>query len=137
MAKKSNDDIVLELKRQVEEKKAALASSKTFNPKTNCSLTIGAERTNIRAETSKEKLLELLVHVNSLKLSAESLGMLEDFKFCGFPIQDWVEDLQSRLFSVNRKVEEERLKTLEAKLNNLLSLDKKVELELDELRKMI
>jgi hypothetical protein len=132
-----NDAQVLLLKRQVEEKKAALSASKNFNPKTNCSLLINGERINLRAESSKEKLVELLVQINSLKVSAENLGLLDDYRLCGYPVQDWVEDLQSRVLNVNRKQEEDRLKVLEARLHNLLSSDKKVELEIEELKRQI
>lgn len=137
MAKsKSNDNTVLELKKQVEEKKASLSASKTFNPKTNCSLLIGAERINIRAE-SKDRLVEALVHVNSLKLSAESLNLLDEYKLSGFKVQEWISDIQCRLAQLDRKKEEERLKVLEDRLHSLLSVDKKVELEIEDLKRQI
>src|SRR5207302_1011169 len=109
--------------------KAALAASKTFNPKTNCSLNFHGERTNIRVESSIEKLTYLLVAVNACRMSADQLGLLNEYKLDGYLVQNWVDDLKARLNQVNRKQEEDRLKVLEARLHNQLSIDKKVELE--------
>jgi hypothetical protein len=136
MAKSTNDKQVLELKKQVQEKKAALSASEVFKPKTNCSLLIDGERTNIRAASS-ERLVDLLVKVNALRLSAEDLGVANEFKISGFGAQEWISDIKSLLMNINRKQEEQRLKVLEDKLFNLLSSDKKVELEIDELRNQI
>ena len=139
MAKKqeTNDNNIIELKNKIAEKKKALKATENFNPKTNCSLKLGETvSTNIRAEVSKERLTQLLVEVNMLKMSADNLK-INDYKLSGYSPSDWVDDLQARLMIVDKKQEENRLKVLEEKLNALLSLDKKVELELQGLSNQI
>ncbi|MFB0830237.1 hypothetical protein [Brevibacillus laterosporus] len=42
---------------------------------------------------------------------------------------DWIKDLKSKLDIVRRKEEEHKLKVMETKLHQLLSNEKKVELE--------
>ena len=142
MAKKSsNDSLIIELKKQVEEKQKALDSSKRFQPKTNCSLCLpfpfNSERVNLNV-ADKPKLQELAVGLNLLKMSYDSLGeAVSDYSPGGYKLQDWVDDVNARLFILNRSQEEARLKALKDKLHGLLSIDKKVELEIAQLKEMI
>jgi hypothetical protein len=133
----NNDNKVLLLKQKVEENKATLASARSFQPKTHCSLVFQGERIGLRAETSPERLTAILVYLNSLRMSAADLNLEEAFVYENFKIQDWIDDVQSRLAYVNIKKEEGRLKNLEAQLHALLSSDKKVELEVEALEKLI
>ena len=136
MAKQNtNDKTVMDLKKQVAEKKAALATRKVFHPMTNCSLRLHNEIINIRT-CNGDRLVELLVQMNSLRLSARDLG-LNAFEFSGFNISWWVEDLKCLLEDIERKQEESRLRVLETKLHVLLSTDKKVELEIEDLKSQI
>jgi hypothetical protein len=127
-----NDKTILTLKKQIAQKKSALKVSERFSPITNCSIELDGIRSNIQVLT-KDQLVTLLVKLNSYKMSAKELGILADYFISGFCVEDWIKDVQAKLMNVNRKVEEFRLKTLEDKLDNLLSNEKKVELELDEI----
>lgn len=137
MAKNKNDKAILSLKEQIKKKKAALDAAKKFNPVTNCSLELNVgERYNLHT-LLPDAIVPLIVRVNALKLSAESLGLADQFKISGYTMEDWMTDLNTKLTIANRKQEEIRLKSLEIKLHTLLSLDTKVELELEELASQI
>ena len=126
-----NDSKIIELKKQIQEKREKLDSIKKFSPITNCSIEFNSIRFNIQA-TPKEQLIMLLVKLNSLKLSALNLE-LDEFTISGYKIEDWISDIKSKLDILSRKDEERKLKAMEDKLNDLLSNEKKVELEIDEI----
>ncbi|MFE6075601.1 hypothetical protein ACFVQB_14110 [Paenibacillus sp. NPDC057886] len=131
-----NDSKILELKKQIEEKKKSVGKSKKFSPVTNCSIELDGVRINIQTLT-KEHIIALLIRLNSYAASAKELSLLEQYVISGYGINDWIDDLKSKLDFINRKDEEHKLKIMEAKLDKLLSEDKKVELELDEISKML
>lgn len=85
----------------------------------------------------KEQVLNLLIKLNAYVLSAKDLGVLDSFSVSGYHVQDWITDLKSKFEIMNRKEEEQKLKTMETKLYKLLSDDKKVELELDEIAELL
>lgn len=129
---KNSDNRILDLKKQVADKKAALENVKKFVPATNCNLQLdNGDRINLYINDSAA-LTTALVKLNALRLSAEDLGIL-DFEFSGFKVQDWVNDISSRLLIINKQKEETKLKAQEALLTSLLSADKKTELLLDEI----
>jgi hypothetical protein len=137
MAKTSvNDRLILTLKKQIQDKKDALKSTEKFAPVTNCSLEIFGARWNLNV-LGKQELLALLVNLNCDKMSAENLGVLNEYTLSGFKVTEWITDIKARLMIVDRKAEEARLKNMEDKLYNLLSNEKKVELELSEIAKEI
>ena len=75
------------------------------------------------------------------------LGILEDGRLemypdeeliiSGYKLEDWITDLQAKFDNLNIKTEKERLKKIEDRLNNLLSTDTKISLEIDELKNLI
>jgi len=133
MSKQStNDKTILSLKKQIEEKKKALKTSEKFIPVTNCSVEIGDTRYNIHTLQITE-VINLLVLLNTYKLSAEDLGMLEEFKISGYTVTEWITDLQTKRMILTRKAEENKLRAMEEKLHNLLSNEKKIELEIEEI----
>lgn len=136
MAKKNNDTVILTLKKQIEEKKNALKTTERFSPVTNCSIELDGMRYNIQV-LDKEQLISMLVRLNSYRLSAVDLGVLSEYKISGFTLDNWLKDLNAKLMNVNRKVEENRLKVMEDRLHNLLSNEKKIELEIDEIASSI
>lgn len=46
----------------------------------------------------------------------------------------WMTDLQARLAYVDKKIEADKLRKMEEKLHRLLSVDKKVELEIEDIK---
>ena len=128
MKTETNDQKIMELKKQIEEKKIKLGKSQKFNPITNCSIELDGVRVNIQV-LNKEQLITLLVKLNSYALSAKDLGI--DYIISGYQITDWITDIKSKLDFVSRKEKENKLKVMESKLHQLLSNEKKVELEIE------
>jgi len=132
----SNDDVILQLKSKIDEKKALLKATERFTPVTNCSLELDGQRYNLNV-ISKEQIVYLMVKLNSLLMSAAKLNLQNEFQISGFSLADWMQDLTSRMAIVNRKAEQDKLRLLEEKLESRLSSDKKIELELAEISKLL
>jgi len=130
MANETNDKKIMELKKQIEEKKNKVSKSQKFAPITNCSVEVDGIRYNIQVLT-KDQLITLMVKLNSYSMSAKDLEV--EYIVSGFEVSDWIQDIKSKLDYVSRKEEENKLRIMEAKLDQLLSNEKKVELELDEI----
>lgn len=131
-----NDNRILELKKQIEFKKKAIAEKKIrFAPETNCIIDIDGTTLNLNV-CSSDTLMLLLVKLNSYRMSAIDLGMA-DFEISGYSVNTWIKDIKAKLDTLNLKKEESDLKTLESKLDKLLSEDKKTELELDEIAALL
>lgn len=136
MKKSDNDKMILELKKQVESKKKLLKSSERFSPKTNCNLTLHNERYNLNV-VDKPTLLLLLAQLQGLNTSVKQVLPDETLEISGFSVDLWIDDIKSKYNVLNRKLENERLNVLEQKLHALLSTDKKVELEIADLKSQI
>jgi hypothetical protein len=129
---KDNDQKIMELKKQIEEKKKQIVKSQKFSPVTNCSIEVDGQRYNIQVLT-KEQLISLMVKLNAYAISADKLEILNDYFISGYSVLDWIKDLKAKLDYVSRKEEENKLKAMEFKLHQLLSNEKKVELEIEEI----
>lgn len=131
-----NDDRILELKKQIEVKKKALAEKKIkFVPETSCILSYEKENYNLHVCT-EDTLKYLLIVLNMYVMSAKDLEM-EVPEMSGYPVETWMSDIKNKLAEKNVKKEEADLKRMEAKLDKLLSDDKKTELELDEIASLL
>lgn len=105
---------------------------------TNCNLDLDGIRYNLHSLTTKESLIQLLIKLNVFKQSAVELKLLGECNFSGYNVRDWMSDVQLKLEILSFSEEEERkLKTLEQKLDDLLSNEKKIELELDSIQDLI
>jgi len=136
---KKNDKRIMELKTQIAEKKEKLSCIDRFKPITSCILpSRDGARSSVNIHTLTEsKIIEIMVDINMRLLSAKDLGVDSDYKIAGFNTTDWIVDLKGRLAEVKRKEEEKKLKLMEDKLTQLLSEDKKTELEIEELADML
>jgi hypothetical protein len=132
----TNDQRILELKKQIEVKKEKLGKSLRFSPVTNCSIELDGVRHNIQVLT-KEQLIMLMVKLNSYLMSAKVLDVSEDFVISGYHVCDWISDIQAKIDILSRKDEESKLKAMENKLLKLLSDGKKVELEINDIESML
>lgn len=136
MTKANNDERILLLKKQIEEKKEKLGKSTRFTPVTNCSIELDGIRHNIQV-LSKEQLILLMVKLQSYLMAAKTLDVAEVFEISGFHASDWISDIQDKINILSRKDEERQLKLMEDKLLKLLSDGKKVELEIDEIESIL
>ncbi len=131
-----NDDRILELKKQVENKKKEIAEKNVkFVPETNFVIEINGIKTNINVLNEKD-LKSLLVILNMYRMSAVDLEM-NDFEISGYKVNQWMNDVKSKINMKTLKREETELKELESKLDKLLSDDKKTELELDSIAALL
>lgn len=132
-----NDEKILILKKQIEEKKEELKNVTKFNPITNCSIELDNVRYNLNTLT-KEQLILLLVKLSTYALSAIDLGINgEDFNISGYKVDEWIEDIKSKLENLNQRNEQSKLKQLESKLTKMLSEEKKTELEIEEIENLL
>jgi hypothetical protein len=133
----NNDEKIIKLKQQIEGKRNKLGNLKRFTPITNCILELDGITTNIQI-LPKEKLALLLVKLNLFKMSMENLNMsLDEIIINGYNIGDWMSDILAKIDIISYKEEEQKLKTMESKLVELLSKEKKTELAIDEIEKML
>lgn len=133
----NNDQKILDLKKQIEEKKTKLDKLQRFTPITNCSIEIdGVTRTNIQT-LDKDSIVRLMVKLQSYKTAAEALDVSSQYILSGYKPEDWIKDLKQRLDILSRKDEETKLKLMEDKLQALLSSDMKVQLELSEIESLL
>ncbi len=130
-----NDDRILELKEKIEEKKQELSGKNTrFVPVTNCIIELDGMTNNLHTCDS-DKLALLLVKLNLYKKEAENLDI--DFVISGYSIDDWITDIKNKFDIIKTKAEIYNLKTMESKLDELLSEDKKTELEIDDIAALL
>lgn len=131
----NNDERIMTLKAQIEEKKKALKNKKTkFSPETNCLIELDGVRYNLHTITDNTLLLKL----NLLKMSAEDLELnLDEIVISGYPLSLWISDIKNKLEYEKYKAEKQKLDMLEKQLTNLLSDTKQTELKIDELAAMI
>ncbi|GED72344.1 hypothetical protein BRE01_60460 [Brevibacillus reuszeri] len=132
----SNDQKILVLKKQIEDKKSKLSKSEKFTPVTNCSIEVDGVRHNIQV-LNKEQLITLMVKLNTYAIAAKDLDLLNEYNISGYNVTDWIADLKAKLEFLGRKEEERKLKAMESKLDQLLSSEKKVELEIGEIESML
>lgn len=131
-----NDDRILELKKQIENKRATIEKGKVrFVPETNCILNIDGTTINLNVCTD-DALQLLLVRLHSYSLAAIDLG-LQDFQISGYSITAWINDIKNKLQASSLKKEEKNLNEMENKLLHLLSEDKKTELEINEIEALL
>lgn len=133
-----NDNRILALQKKVDEKEKALEiAKKRFAPITNCLLQLDGKTYNLHAMAIDEVILAL-VRINSMIISAKELDIdPEEVKICGFSLVDWKNDLDAKRNSGNIAKETAALKEMKKKLHQLLSADKKVELEIDNIEKSL
>lgn len=133
-----NDDRILVLKKQIEDKKKDLGKQPRFSPVTTCMFNYNGNRVNIHTLTSVKDINVMLVYFNIYAMSAENLGIdCADVYFDGFSVYDWMEDLNSKKAVVEYNEKKSQLNVLEKKLDKLLSDDKKTELEIDAIADLI
>lgn len=131
----TNDERILKLKMQIENKKNSLSSVARFSPITNCSIELDGERFNIQT-LDQNMLITLLIKLNSYMVAAKEIGY-ENHCYSGYPLQDWIEDVKSRLDIFSYREEQTKLKKMEDKLSKMLSDEKKTQLEIDEIEDML
>ena len=128
-----NDERVLQLKKLIETKKSEL-STQRFVPITNCVLDMEDKKYNLNVLQESE-LRFLMIKLNAYAMSAENLK--EELVISGYDVNAWLADISGKLAVITDKKKRDELKALEAKLDKMLSDEKKTELELDEIAALL
>lgn len=129
-----NDERVLQLKEIIDKKKLELKGVKKFTPLTNCVLDLEGQKYNLNVLQLND-LHILLVRLNMYLMSAKDLGI--NLEISGYNIAEWITDIKCKIEIFEYKQKEADLKALEAKLDKMLSDEKKTELELDEIAALL
>jgi len=131
----NNDAKILKLKEQINDKRLKLDKIKRFSPITNCSIELEGIRQNLNV-LGKDQLTLLLIKLNIYRLSVLDLK-ITDYMISGYSVEDWITDVKGKLEVLTKTEEERKLKLMEERLTQLLSEEKKTELELDEIEKLL
>ena len=132
-----NDEMILQLKKKVEEQKAELAKlPRTLQSETSTVFRQDAENLNLRVMSIEQlKLLKVKLHTYIMSAADLEIG-IDEVVVSGFSIDKWMHDIDMQISVLTRTEKEKKLKETEATLNRMLSDDKRTELELQELAKM-
>ena len=132
-----NDEMILQLKKKVEEQKAELVKlPRTLQSETSTVFRPDVENMNLRVMSVEQlKLLKVKLHTYAMAAADLEIG-IDEFTISGFSIDKWVHDIDMQISVLTRAEKEKKLKETEATLNRMLSDDKRTELELQELAKM-
>lgn len=130
-----NDDKILELRKQIEVKKSKLSQMNKYNYLTNLVLDFEGEKYNLNVMRNIKDLNTLLIRLNMYKLSALDLKI--DCIISGYDVCNWMDDIKAKIDLLSRKAEEDKLKQMEERLVELLSNEKKVELEINEMQEWL
>lgn len=139
-----NDDKILILTDKISKmKKEMKGDSPVFSPKTNCIFEpYKGMVCNLHAMAIDE-LRNTLVYLNCIKMSCINLkdgefnDVINKYEPCynGYSINDWMDDIASKIRVMEHKEKTKELSKAEKMLEKLLSEDKKVELQIDEIAK--
>ena len=132
-----NDEMILQLKKKVEEQKAELTKlPRTLQSETSTVFRTDAENLNLRVMSVEQlKLLKVKLHAYAMAAIDLEIG-INEVVISGFSIDKWMHDIDMQISVLTRAEKEKKLKETEAALNRMLSDDKRTELELQELAKM-
>lgn len=132
----SNDEQILKLKEVVIKKRAELDELKKekigFN--TNLVLDFYGDRYNFHALTPEAAKL-LLVRLGMYKREADLQEV--ELTIGTHPIENWMEDIRTKLKETDIREKERKLKAFENKLDEKLSEDTKTKMEIDEISDML
>ena len=128
-----NDERVLQLKKQIETKRSELSTEK-FVPMTNLVLDMEDKKYNLNVLQENE-LRFLMIKLNAYAMSADDLQ--EELVISGYDVNAWLADICGKLGVITNNKKRNELKVLEAKLDKMLSDEKKTELELDEIAALL
>lgn len=123
-----NDKKVMQLKDKLEKRKFELKNKPVFNPKTNCIFTMFGQKYNLHVMNG----FELSMIFSWLKNLNNENMLLE-----GFEVKDWMTDIMNIMVKNDYINQENEIKKLEKRLDNLISDDAKTEIEIEKLSKII
>lgn len=137
---KENDEKIMKLREVVAKKKKELKKYKKFSPVTTCRLEFDGQNYNLHTLTLSSASY-LLVKLSLIKDKQDQLkekGIISvNITFSGYVIEDWIEDVTAIISDLEFRNKKQELRAIESKLEDLLSEDKKTELETNKLEDML
>jgi hypothetical protein len=139
MAKTSKEDAqILTLLNRVREQKKVVERADKPKWETNCTLPFKGRAVNLHTVNDIQELAEMagfIAHESTqLNTGYEALGVVSEerapYKLGGFTSGQWLCDLQTRQRKLGIAREKEKLKSLEERLDKLVSPEKRREMEL-------
>lgn len=142
MAKKiTTDSKTLDLINEVKKRKAEITKLNKPNYKTNCAFSFVEGNTsnvmNLHVEASVANLVKAIAflygrHSNYNKAVIDC-GIIDapPFTWNGFTLEDWVEDMKTRIAKIQISTKQKQLDLLESRLNAVISPELRAEMELD------
>lgn len=133
-----NDEMILQLKKKVEEQKAELVKlPRTLQSETSTVFRQDVDNLNLRVMSVEQlKLLKVKLYTYAMAAADLEIG-IDEVIISGFSIDKWMHDIDTQISVLTRAEKEKKLKETEATLNRMLSDDKRTELELQELAKIL
>jgi hypothetical protein len=138
-----NDKLVMELFQRVQDKKAEI--EKVSRPQWETSCTIGynpdsvQDRTNIQTVVDLKKLVELasflIIKEGAWKEAAKAIGVSTPFSWMGYTKDQWFADFRTRAAAIEINTKKKELQRLEDKLNTLVTVEQRREMELEKIAK--
>lgn len=130
------DERILELQAEIDGKRRALGSPKKFSPVTHCSLALDGQTYNLHT-LNAETLIHILAKLTAFRYGASQEGLVYKYTLSGFNINNWITDIKAKLANIEHAQELAKLRELEEKLNQLLSHEKRTELEINAIADML
>lgn len=140
----NKDETTLLLIEEINKRKQEIAKATRPNWLTNCTFSYDefnlVNAINLHVESSIPKLISIVAHLlnkqNSFNEAATLLGISDlNFKWHGFKVDDWIEDIKTRIVKLQIKTKEDKLRKLEERLNAIISPELKAQMELEQIMK--
>jgi len=138
-----NDTEIQRLFDIVQDKKREIAIAEKPSWKTNCSFRNSKENagnsTNIQIIVDIEELISILSFLMEKEYffnkAAEEIGVKNKFKWLGFTLEDWKQDIKTRISKIEISKKKKELEEYEERLNKVLSPELRQKLEIEAISK--
>lgn len=129
-----NDNKILTLKEEILKRRTEIGQPIRFNPVTTCALELFGNKINLHTINNIHELNKIKIELNMYIQSALNLQIpADEVVISGFSLKKWMSDIENKrqVILYNKKISE--LEEVEKRLDELLSDEKKTELEIDSI----
>lgn len=142
----TTDELVLQLFAKVKQKQSEVTAA-SEKPRWETSCTVGenpgsvTDRINLQTTTDVSTLVGLygflIAKERQWNEAASALNVDTQFKWMGSPVRAWHKDIKTRIAQIEVAAKRQELKTLETRLDGLITVDQRRALELAEIQKIL
>lgn len=130
----THDETILELRKQIDVKTKEL-SKPVGTLETNCVLHFRNSTYNLNV-LSLDALKELAVELTLYTMAMEKLGF-DSLIISFYEVTSWLHDVKIKMELLTNRTKKNELNAMKTTLDELLSTDKKTELKLDQIKKLL